>query len=141
MIVTNKQPGAIQIHTVLQELSMKTIIKCADEVRAELLRNWVITTAKVIILNLICVSAGHGLKVEWLAAMGIFATIAFVVAPRLVRQHRIIAGTSCPACNQPAGNYLTKDSRIYLACKHCGTESPTDCGIGVCGGIPYKITW
>jgi Zn ribbon nucleic-acid-binding protein len=120
---------------------MNNIIKCADKVRAELFRNWIRTIAKVVILNLICVSAGNVFKMEWLTALAIFTTIAFVIAPRLIRQHRIIAGTSCPACNQPAGSYLTKDSRIYLACKHCGTESPTDCGVGVCGGIPYKITW
>jgi hypothetical protein len=126
---------------VRQGITMNTIVKCADKVRSALLRNWSSTLAKVIILNLICMSAGSLFSTEWVPAVGIFTTIAFVVAPRLIQQHRIIARTSCPACNQPAGSYLTKDSRIYLACKHCGTDSPTDCGVGVCGGIPYKITW
>lgn len=119
----------------------RKIVVCADSQRAILLDGMRRQIIWMLSINAALWLLGELFHVEWLPAIGIFGLIVFYMAPRLLSANRHLSQLTCPACDQPSGDYFTEKSRIHLRCNHCGEVSPTDCGVGVCGGIPYKITW
>jgi len=118
-----------------------SVVVCADKLRAMLLDGYLRTICFILFVNAILFAIGSLFDAHWLQAVWILIVMGFIVAPKLIRQHRCLAELPCPSCGRQVGGYFTRNSRIHLRCSHCGKESPTDCGISAMGGIPYKIVW
>lgn len=92
-------------------------------------------------INAVLWLLGEWFHAGWIQVFGIAGFAVFCVIPRILRMNRSLMRIPCPACGRPVGGHFTENSRIHLRCGHCGEVSPTDCGVAVSGGIPYKITW
>lgn len=117
------------------------VVVCADKLRAMLLDGYLRAISFILAVNAILFVIGSLLDAHGLQAVWMLIVVIFIVAPKIIRQHRCLAELPCPSCGCQVGGYFSRNSRIHLRCSHCGEESPTDCGISVMGGIPYKMTW
>lgn len=118
----------------------KKVVICADTQRAILMDGAQRQVIWFMAINAALWLLGELFHVLWLPAIGIIGFAAFCIVPRLLRINRSLAQIACPACGRSAGAYFTENSRVHLRCQHCSEVSPTDCGVGIMGGIPYKIT-
>lgn len=112
------------------------MVECAERYK-ELYWSWmVLRTVLIIFVFVGFVMVGAANEKPWLGACGIIIVGMSVIVPHVLSIQQFLRGLPCPHCDQSADITFLRRSRLYLRCKHCGEESPTDCVIPYAGGPP-----
>ena len=120
-------------------LSETPLVVCADRIRALNSQHAVLRTALGMLIFGTCVVIGIEVGRPWIGVVGILLVAGTLIIPHMLRQDRFFATLQCPHCQQAAGRYGCRKTRVYLFCEHCGKETPTDCCIPYNGAQPMKI--
>ncbi len=119
--------------------SQQAVVTCADSVSVIYSEFGILKTVVAAITFVGFVFLGLWMHALWLGVVGILLIASFLVVPHVFRIHRFLSSLPCPVCGLPAGRYISRISRIYIRCKHCGHEAPTDCKFLYAGGPPIKL--
>ncbi len=120
--------------------SSGSVVECADQLKALYWSHSIARTLMAIGFVFGFLLIGVRTSQAWVLPCGVMFTGIVLVVPHVMKIGRFLNTLQCPNCGRSAGSYSSTAAKVYLRCRHCGEETPTDCMLACAGGPPTRTT-